>query len=73
MQNAPSSANRYREILGCCCLAPAVFGLILLGGGVIAFFLLKGTLEAVLPVLAYQALEYIVRLGASFLRGFLGS
>ena len=72
MQNAPSSANRYREILGCC-LAPAVFGLILLGGGVIAFFLLKGTLEAVLPVLAYQALEYIVRLGNSFLRGFLAS
>lgn len=34
MQNAPSSANRYREILGCCCLAPTVFGLILLGGGV---------------------------------------
>ena len=68
----PAANDRYQQLFGCCCLAPAVFCLVILIGGVIAFFLVKDALAAVLPVLAYKALEYLVQLGDSFIRGFLG-
>ena len=72
MPPTDDNKQRWQQILGCCCLAPAVFSLILLIGGVLAFFLVKDTLAALAPVMAYKALEYIVQLGTSFVRGFFG-
>ena len=72
MQSTDQNKQRWHQVLGCCCLAPAVFSALLLIGGVLAFFLVKDTLAALAPVMAYKALEYIAQLGTSFVRGFLG-
>lgn len=72
MQQTNDSKQRWQQIFGCCCLAPAVFSVILLIGAVLAFFLIKDTLAALAPVVAFKALEYIVQLGTSFVRGFFG-